>query len=134
MAFRNAIFTAHQNDGAPNMKKLLFVLPLIVFSLGFVGCKKCRNEDPRARIVNNGTDKVSVQIMTTGGNTVNINNIMPGTVSEYASYAPGAIQYTIAFQVANDTSFSVIMDECWEYEIIVDANDNVSSVPTDRNE
>ena len=62
-----------------NMRKLLFLLPLMLLTLSFVGCKKCKNEDPRARIVNNGTDKVSVQIMTTGGNTVNINNIMPGT-------------------------------------------------------
>jgi hypothetical protein len=116
------------------MKKVLLLLPLIVLSLAFVGCRKCRNESPRARIVNNGTDKVGVQIQTTGGNTVNINNILSGTSSEYASYAPGLVQFTIAFQVANDTSFSVMMDECWEYEIVVDANDNVSSVPTDRNE
>lgn len=116
------------------MKRYLVLLPLIVLAIGFASCKKCKHEDPRARIINNGTDKVSVQIQTSGGNTVNINNIMPGTESEYAFYAPGAVQFTIAFQVANDTSFSVIMDECWEYDIVVNANDDVSSVPTDRNE
>lgn len=116
------------------MKKILLILPLVILAIAFAGCKKCKNEDPRARIINNGTDKVSVQIQTSGGNTVNINNILPGTQSEYASYAPGAVQFTIAFQVANDTAFGVIMDECWEYDIVIDANDNVSSVPTDRNE
>jgi hypothetical protein len=116
------------------MKKSLFIIAVLITCLGYIGCKKCRNENPRARIVNNGTDKVSVQIQTSGGNTVNINNILPGTQSEYAFYAPGAVQFTITFQVANDTSFSVAMLECWEYDIIVDGNDNVSSVPTDRNE
>ncbi len=116
------------------MKKSLLFLPLMLLAIGYAGCKKCKNESPRARIVNNGTDKVSVQIQTTGGNTVNINNILSGIQSDFASYAPGLVQFTIAFQVANDTSFSVLMDECWEYDIVVDANDNVSSVPTDRNE
>jgi hypothetical protein len=102
--------------------------------LAFSSCKKCRNEEPRARIVNNGTDKVSVQIMTTGGNTVNINNILPGTASAYASYAPGSVQFTIAFQSHPDTTVSVAMLECWEYEIVVDASDHVSSTPTDRND
>lgn len=119
------------------MKNTLKLAAMILGSSAIMlgsGCKECRNEDPRARIVNNGTDKVSVQIMTSGGNTVNINNIMPGTVSEYAHYEEGNVQYTIAFQVANDTTFSVTMAECWEYEIVIDENDNVQSVPTDRNE
>jgi hypothetical protein len=116
------------------MKKSLLVIAVLLTCIAYVGCKKCRNDNPRARIVNNGTDKVSVQIQTSGGNTVNINNIMPGTSSDFAYYAPGAVQFTIAFQVANDTSFSVAMLECWEYDIIVNENDDVSSVPTDRNE
>jgi hypothetical protein len=116
------------------MKRILLFSIFAILCLTYVGCKKCRNENPRARIVNNGTDKVSVQIQTSGGNTVNINNIMPGTASEFAHYAPGAVQFTIAFQVANDTSLSVTMQECWEYDIIVNENDDVTSVPTDRNE
>ena len=117
-----------------DMKNTFFAALALVLALGFFGCKKCKNEDPRARIINNGTDKVSVQIQTSGGNTVNINNILSGTESAYATYAPGAVQFTITFKVAADTSFSVTMAECWEYDIVVDANDHVSSVPTDRNE
>jgi hypothetical protein len=116
------------------MKKWILFPLMAILVLGYTGCKECRNEYPRARIVNNGTDKVSVQIQTSGGNTVNINNILSGTASEYASYAPGAVSFTIAFQTANDTSLSVIMTECWEYDIQIDGNDNVSSLPTDRNE
>ena len=115
------------------MKNTLSLAVLLLLGAAVIlgtGCKKCRNENPRARIVNNGTDKVSVQIMTSGGNTVKINNIMPGTVSEYASYEEGNVQFTIAFQVANDTTLTVPMDECWEYEIVVDAkgHTNVAGV------
>lgn len=116
-----------------NLTLIAFVMFAAAIMLG-TGCKKCKNEDPRARIINNGTDKVSVQIMTTGGNTVNINNIMPDSISDFAYYAPGLVQFTIAFQNNTDTSFSVTMAECWEYDIIVDETDHVSSVPLNRNE
>jgi hypothetical protein len=116
------------------MKKFLLVLCMLPAILVFDSCKNCRRENPRARIVNNGSDKVSVQVKTTGGNTVNINNILAGNQSDYAFYAPGIVQFTIAFQVAADTSFSVTMAECWEYDILINANDKVSSVPADRNE
>lgn len=116
------------------MKKISLFILLLTVSLLYVGCKKCRNEDPRARIVNNGTDKVSVHIQTSGGNSVNINNILSGSASDFAYYEAGAVSFTIAFQNNTDTTLSVIMDDCWEYDILIDPNDNVSSLPTDRNE
>jgi hypothetical protein len=112
---------------------IVFALSLVLI-LGFTSCKKCKNEDPRARIVNNGTDKVSVQIMTSGGNTENINNILAGTESAFVFYAPGVVQFTIAFQSNTDTTFSVQMIDCWEYDIVIDANDRIVSTPVDRNE
>ena len=60
-----------------------------LFAITMNGCKKCKDEDPRARIINNGTQKASVQIKTSGGNTVNINNVDPSTSSAYSSYASG---------------------------------------------
>ena len=66
------------------MVKVIALLAVTEFS----SCKKCKGENPSARIVNNGTSKASVQIKTSGGNTVNLNNVDPGTSSAYASYAP----------------------------------------------
>ncbi len=95
--------------------------------------KKCKTEPPRAKIVNNGTGKASVQIMTTGGNTVNINNILVGTQSDWASYAAGDVQFTISIQdVSPDAVLVVPMNTCWEYEIQIDSANNVSSLPTER--
>lgn len=97
-------------------------------------CKKCKGEDPISRIVNNGTESVSVQIQTSGGNTVNINNILSGQTSEDKSFAPGSVQFTISIGNLGDEVLNVVMEECWEYEIVIDQNNAVSSVPTDRNE
>ena len=50
--------------------KFLMVIMLAgLFTLTMNSCKKCKNEDPRARVVNNGTKVASVQIKTSEGNT-----------------------------------------------------------------
>lgn len=116
------------------MKKIAILLIGLSLVLGLQSCKKCKGEDPISRIVNNGTESVSVQIQTSGGNTVNINNILSGETSENKSFAAGNVDYTISIGNMNDVQLSVVMEECWEYEILIDANNEVSSVPTDRNE
>lgn len=105
----------------------------LLFALSFSSCDKCDEEDPRARIINNGTQKASVQIKTSGGNTVNINNVDPGTASPYSSYAPGIVTFTI---VVNNVNYvkAVEMKDCFEYDIAIDANNTITSTPIDRND
>lgn len=119
------------------MKKAIILIGLALITLGLSSCKKCNGEDPRARIINNGTESVSVHIETSGGNTININNIDAGQSSDFETYAPGDVDFTISVGTGNNTTdyeISVSMEECFEYDIIVDENNNLSSVPTDRNE
>ncbi len=97
-----------------------------------VSCKKCRNEDPRGRVINNGTQKASVQIQTSGGNTVNINNVDPGTSSSYSSYAAGLVTFTIKVNNA-DYAKTVEMSTCYDYDIAIDANNSITSTAVDRN-
>lgn len=113
-------------------KLLITFLLLGLLTITMDSCKKCRNESPRARIINNGTNKPSVQIKTSGGNTTNINNVDPGTSSDYSSYAPGLVTYTITVD-GNNYEKTVDMDECFEYDIAIDNNNNVTSTPIDRN-
>ncbi|MFT5648136.1 MAG: hypothetical protein ACI976_002832 [Aureispira sp.] len=101
--------------------------------LAISSCEKCTNEQPRARIENNGTNKASVQIQTSGGNTVNSNNILTGTVSEYSSYAAGDITFTVSVDQSTAV-LTVPMLECYEYDIKIDGNNDITSVPNDRNE
>jgi hypothetical protein len=113
-------------------KFFLMVLIAGLFTVTMNSCKKCKGEDPRAKIINNGTQKASVQIKTSGGSTVNINNVDPGTSSAYSSYAAGQTTFTI--KVSNiDYVKTVEMSKCYEYDIAIDASNNITSTPIYRN-
>ena len=115
------------------MKLVCMIVLAGVLAVTMNSCKKCRNEDPRARIINNGTQTAGVQIKTSNGNTVNINNVDPGTASVYNSYAAGQVTFTLR---VNSVDYPIIVDmgKCFEYDIILDANNNLTSIPIDRNE
>jgi hypothetical protein len=95
-------------------------------------CKKgCDGEDPRARIINNGTHKASVQIKTSGGNTVNINDVEAGSSSAYSSYAAGQVTFTL--KVSNvDYAKTVVMSQCYDYDIAIDSNNNITTTAIGR--
>ncbi|HBG69527.1 MAG: hypothetical protein A2W93_13440 [Bacteroidetes bacterium GWF2_43_63] len=109
----------------------LFLAATII--LGFSSCKKCNGEDPAARIVNEGSEKASVQIKTSGGNTENINNIEPGTSSAYVSYAPGEVVFTATVDSVLFVD-TVFMSECFDYDIIINENNTISATAVDRND
>ncbi len=114
--------------------KFLFPILLIGFaSISLNSCKKCKGEDPSAKVINNGTEKASVQIKTSNGNTVNINNVEPGTSSPNSSYAPGEVVFTITV-ANNDYVDTVQMTECFDYDIAIDANNVITTSAIDRNE
>lgn len=117
------------------MRKSFKSLGLIAIAIAISGiqsCDKCSGEQPRARVVNNGTASVSVQIKTSGGNTENINNVASKSTSDFRSYAAGDVTYTISVGKA-DFVKTVSMSECYEYDITIDEKNNITSVPTDRN-
>lgn len=102
--------------------------------MNILACSRsCDNEDPRARIVNNGTAKASVQIKTLGGNTENINNIEPGYSSgTWRSFAAGTTEFTVAIQGENDTVVAVNMLKCYEYSIDINGQNQVVSTAVER--
>lgn len=116
-----------------NSFKTLSLLALVfLFALSSCG-KKCKNENPRAKVTNNGTTPVSVQIKTSGGNTENINNIDPGMSSANTSYAPGEVIFTIVVNKINYMD-TVAVANCFDYNIAIDGNNNISTTAIDRNE
>ena len=115
------------------MKQAAAMLVIATALLATSACKPCKNDDPRARILNNGTDKASVQVKTTGGNTININNIQPGTASSYDSFAAGDATFTIT--VSNVDYVEVVpMANCYEYDIAIDANNVITTTAINRND
>lgn len=119
------------------MKKVnLLIIMILVGIASLSSCKKkCSGENPTAKVLNAGTNKVSVQIKTSGGNTTNINNIEPNMASPEVSYAPGIVTFTIT--VGNSSIPPVVstvdMASCYDYTIKIDANNAVVSLPTQRN-
>lgn len=113
------------------MKRVVFVISLFL-SLFFFGCS-CDNENPSVVLVNNGTAKADIQIKTSGGNTENINNVMPGTSSERRSFKPGDIEFTINIQGVNDPVVYVLRaSTCYDYTVTVNPDNTVSSSGKER--
>lgn len=113
--------------------KFFFAVVLaVLFAFTLDSCKKCKNDQPSARIINNGTQKADVQVKTSGGNTININNVAPGTSSPYASYAPGQVTFTITV-ASNNYVKAVDVANCYDYDISIDGNNNISVAAIDRN-
>ena len=115
-------------------KSRLLILSVSILALVASGCsKKCKDEDPQARISNNGTQKASVQVKTSGGNTININNVDPGMSSAYASYAAGQVTFTIT--VSNTTYVKTTdISKCYQYDIAIDRANVITVTGIDRND
>jgi hypothetical protein len=115
------------------IKRFAIILSTAFAITGLSSCNKCKNEDPSARIINNGTENASVQIKTSGGNTININNVEPGTTSPYESYASGEVVFTITV-ADNDFVDTVQMAECFKYDVSIDNNNTIKTTAIDRND
>ena len=132
------IKTKQEEPTKSTKMKTMTILSVVIITgllaMTISGCKKkCSGEDPRARIINNGTSKAGVQIKTSGGNTVNINDVAAGTASDYSSYAAGQVTFTL--KVSNvDYEKTVILSECYDYDITIDANHNITTTAIDRDE
>jgi hypothetical protein len=78
------------------MKHILFAILGIVVVLSWSACSS--EEEPQFRIRNERSDKANVQIRTSGGNTININDAQPGQTTAYQSASEGTIVATAVIQ------------------------------------
>jgi hypothetical protein len=116
------------------MRRLFLFLVGVFLVAGLSSCKKCKKEDPRARIINGSSQKASVQIQTSGGNTVNMNNVLPGSTSEFSTFAPGSVKFTVSVGNKVDVVSYVNMEQCFEYDVAIDDNAAVHATAKDRND
>ena len=72
-----------------------FVIGLVVSQFG---CSTDPEPPPRFRVRNDRTAKASVQVKTSGGNTININDVQPGQTTDYQNAAAGQIEATAGIQ------------------------------------
>jgi len=78
------------------MKRLLIGI-LSMTTIVFLSA--CSDEaDPQFRIRNERLDKANLQIQTSGGNTINLNDVQPGQTTAFQSAAEGNIVATAVIQ------------------------------------
>ncbi len=115
-----------------NLLKKIAPIFLITLTVLLQSCSGCDNENPTAKVSNLGTDEVSVQVKTTGGNTENLNNVPPGETSATTSYAPGEITYTIVLKGGEELVEVVTLDYCEDYTITVNSDNTISTTSNPR--
>jgi len=76
------------------MKNLIKYLSIITLVLAFIACA---DEPPGMRVKNERTTKANVQIKTVN-NTINHNDVQPGTSTNYQEVSEGAIEVTAEIQ------------------------------------
>jgi hypothetical protein len=115
------------------MKKILYLI-LAGFFLCFSSCSdECDQGNPTIRLVNSGSAKADIQIKTSGGNTININNIQIGESSEKRTFAPGDIEFTIAIQGVNEPIvYNLKVFYCMDYIVTVNQDNTVSGASSER--
>ena len=100
------------------MKNVLSLLAIILMLVG-AGCSD-NNNPPKFRMRNDRVTQASAQIKTSGGNTININNVAPGTSSAYQTVAEGQIDITVTikdepgsypagFVAKTDASYTIVV-------------------------
>ncbi len=115
-----------------NLLKKIAPVFLITLTVFLQSCSGCDNENPTAKVTNLGTDEVSVQVKTSGGNTENINNITPNSSSATTSYAPGEITYTVVLKSGQELVETVTVNHCEDYTITVNSEDAIVITSTPR--
>jgi hypothetical protein len=78
------------------MKKIIGVMLFLGIIFAAIGCAD--DPDPKFRIMNDRSEKANVQIKTTGGNTININDVSAGQITDYQTAAEGNIEIAVVLQ------------------------------------
>ena len=76
------------------MKNVFKFLSILFLFITFVACS---DEPPTFRVKNERTTKANVQIKTVA-NTENINDVQPGTLTNYKEVAEGKVDVTAEIQ------------------------------------
>lgn len=94
------------------MQKLInFVL--VVVLIASVSCSDDPAQ-PQFRVKNDRSTDASLQVKTSAGNTININNVAGGTTSAYQAVAAGLVEITVSIQGEPDdfeATFVAVTDQ-----------------------
>ena len=103
------------------MKSIVVAVVALVAFASFAGCSE---SPPSVRVANQRASKANVQIKQANGNTINHNDVEPGTMSNFQGIAEGAIVVTAGIQnesVSPTASFNGSNEN--NYTIVILAGD-----------
>ncbi|WP_460218827.1 hypothetical protein [Psychroserpens sp. MEBiC05023] len=90
----------------------------------------CSGQDPQARITNNGTVNVTLQIATIDGTVLHtVQDLAPGNSSSYLMFAEGDIIFNISKNTTGIADEKVVyaMGECMSFDIEVDTDNYLTN-------
>ena len=100
------------------MKNILVGILSLAFLIASISCSD--ETGPKFRIRNERSTKANVQIQTSGGNTININDVEPGQTTVYQTASEGNIIATAVIQnesVSPTTTFFAANNE--RYTVVI---------------
>ena len=98
------------------MKNLIKYFGVLILFISLVACS---SEPPSFRVKNEFTSKANVQIKTVA-NTFNINDVQPGTVTDYREVPEGKVDISAEIQtVTNEPEGSFIAQKDKNYTIVI---------------
>ncbi|QCE43152.1 hypothetical protein [Psychroserpens sp. NJDZ02] len=89
----------------------------------------CSNQDPKSKLINNGTVVFTLQIFDSNNNLTELIDVAPGTSSSWISFSEGDTVFNLDSTSSNvsDDKISINMNNCSEVEIVVNALNKIDS-------
>ncbi len=89
----------------------------------------CSGENPRARLINNGTLTFNFRIYSTTGSLLGSEaNLEPGEISDWKTFPNGQSLFSITAVDFNGEKVSHLMDFCTEVSLEIDSNNQLKNV------
>ena len=112
------------------MRKIILGVLSIIFIITITGCGT--EAEPEFRINNQRSTKANVQIQTSGGNTININDVLSAQITAFQKVAEGNVIVTAGLQnetVTPTVTFTAQKDK--RYTIVI-LTGNIPSLRVDQ--
>ncbi|MCD2258770.1 hypothetical protein [Psychroserpens luteolus] len=90
----------------------------------------CSDQDPQARITNNGTVSITLQIANIDGTLLHtVSNLAPGDASGYLTFSADDIIFNVSKNTTGISDEKVVytMDQCMSFDMEVDVDNYLTS-------
>lgn len=87
----------------------------------------CSGQSPKARITNNGTVNVNLEIFNEAGSLIGHDyGVTPGQTSDWSTFATGVTTFVVS-NVNSDKIIVIDMDTCMAYDMVIGTNNQLTS-------